>query len=363
MNARNVFTHKSTPTRIAWPLRNRSNRRRVLRRRIVNVFYVSAFTTCVLHLINASRTRRLRLLVVILAARRPDSFHRLFNSLVRARYSHAVAVDLFIHVDGPEDVRSRERTLEKARSLRWPHGEKFVVAERTRVGLRKSWLRVSPRRAHTHVAIFEDDMELSPLFYEFIKHVVVASNGFSDEKVAALCLHPGDWEVRVFAERDCEPDETPRVQFYHTPEPCNWGPVWSSASWMRFKRWALDMERAGTPPYAPAEIGFNYNEYLKLGRDVQSSWVWRYNWETDRVQLRYTVTCFDDPSRARKYHMAVNHREPGVNFARRGARAYHESLTDSLARDSLVDVWGARETTTPIEFRGYASLSALLPPP
>ena len=46
------------------------------------------------------------------------------------------------------------------------------------------------------------------------------------------------------------------------PEPCNWG-----TSWWDFKHWALDLEAL---PFTPAEIGFNYNQYLKLGKDVQS---------------------------------------------------------------------------------------------
>ena len=306
-----------------------------------------------------SSSKRVRLLVVILTARRPESLKRLFDSLLRAEYG-GVVVDIMIHIDGVENDHSlRERTIELAQMARWPHGKKILTVEKEKIGLRKSWLSVSPQLVHTHVAIFEDDMEVSSQFYALFKYTY-ESNYFSQS--TAFCLHPSDWELKVIEERECQVNEVPDVQFYTTPEPCNWGPIWSSVAWRNFKRWAHDLGNTGLQPFTPTEIGFNYNKYLKLGKDVQSPWVWRYNWELSQVQLRYTMTCSGSP-RARKYHMAVNHREPGNNFLFHASQEYHEHLTSLLATEPLIKSTGWDAARRPIDFKGYAEISLLLSPP
>ena len=305
----------------------------------------------------ASSSKRLRLLIVILTAQRPESFSRLFESVRCARYGRE-NVDVLIHIDGVDErqLMLRDRTVKLARRLSWPHGEKTIIVENENIGLRKSWLSVSTGMAHTHVAILEDDMELSSEFYNFFKYVH-ASNYLS--RGTALCLHPSDWELKVIAERKCRANEVPDVRFYFTPEPCNWGPIWSSTAWQHFKRWAIQLD---TQPVTPAHVGFNYNKYLKLGKDVQSPWVWRYNWESSQVQLRYTLTCFGGPH-SRKYHMAVNHREPGNNFVSPATQEFHDNLTSLLATGPLMNSTEQDIRSRPVEFQGYAKLTALLPPP
>ena len=306
-----------------------------------------------------SSSKHVRLLVVILTAHRHESLNRLFDSLLRAEYGGA-AVDIMIHVDGVENDHSlRERTVEFARTARWPHGKIILTVEKEKIGLRKSWLSVSPQLVHTHVAIFEDDMEVSSQFYTFFKYVS-ESNYFS--RSTTLCLHPSDWELKLIDERVCEVNEVPDVQFYLTPEPCNWGPIWSTTAWRDFKHWAHNLETTGVQPFTPTEIGFNYNKYLKLEKDVQSPWVWRYNWESGRVQLRYSMTCSGGPH-TQKYHMAVNHREPGNNFLFHASQEYHDQLTSLLATTPLVISTGWENARRPIDFKGYAEISLLLPPP
>ena len=138
------------------------------------------------------------------------------------------------------------------------------------------------------------------------------------------------------------------VNLFHA-EPCNWGPIWSITEWRRFKRWARNLDNNGLHPFTPTEIGFNYNEYLKMGKDVQSPWVWRYNWEC-HVQLRYTMTCFGGPH-TQSYHMAVNHREQEqLSFSCRSRLPQLCFISLAMARCSTQpDLNG---TYRPIEFKG-----------
>lgn len=344
--------------------RNGSSRGRFHCFRRCKTRYLFVYVSCTLAILvglSILRSKRSKLLVVILTRQRPKSCIRLFNSLLLADYGRDI-VDILIHIDGVEgheDPRMHEHTIKFAQSMIWPHGEKFVEIEKEKIGLRRSWLSVSTRFTHTHVAIFEDDMEVSSHFYNFFKYVHT-SNYFS--RSTALCLHPSDWELNVIEERECKTYEEPNVIFYFTPERCNWGPIWSSTAWRHFKRWAFELETRGAQPLTPIEIGFNYNEYLKMGKDVQSSWVWRYNWETSQVQLRYTKTCFGGPT-VPSYHMAVNHREPGNNFVFHAAREYHDYLKSLLATESLVNFTGKGRKYWPVEFHGYSEIAPRLPKP
>ena len=341
--------------------RNEHHRRVFCRfhRRITRCLLACVSVTLVTLGLSTSSSQRVHLLVVILTAHRTESFSRLYKSLLVAEYSGEV-VDILIHVDGVENEHSsHERTVEYAKRAIWPHGAKLLTFEKEKTGLRRSWLSVSPQPVHTHVAIFEDDMEASSQFYEFFKYVH-ASNYLA--RSTAVCLHPSDWELKVIEERACEVHEIPDVRFYFTPEPCNWGPVWSSTEWRRFKHWARNLENSGNQPFTPTEIGFNYNEYLKLGKDVQSPWVWRYNWELENVQLRYTMTCVGGPH-ARTYHMAVNHREPGSNFVLQADQEYHDHLTSLLTTVPLVTSIRQSAAHRLVEFKGYVGIELLLPPP
>lgn len=71
------------------------------------------------------------------------------------------------------------------------------------------------------------------------------------------------------------------------------------------------------------------------------------------------MTCLGGPH-ARKFHMAVNHREPGNNFHFRAGEEYHHYLTSLLATGPFNNL---TEQNGPIEFESYKNLKPLLPMP
>lgn len=74
------------------------------------------------------------------------------------------------------------------------------------------------------------------------------------------------------------------------------------------------------------------------------------------------MTCVGGPH-ARKYHMAVNHREVGNNFIFQAAQEYHDYLTSLLTLAPLMNATEMNSTYQPIEFKGYTELLPLLPSP
>lgn len=248
--------------------------------------------------------------IIVLTASRPESLQRLLLSLAAAEYGCAT-IDLQINVDMPSHhTDDSARCVEVAAAFSWTHGRKVVHRRLIHAGLSNSWFEVPYiTDAHEFVAIFEDDMEFSIHFYKFFS-LLVREKSFSSSDVSALCLHPNDWEVQT--------DSACRREFssflYLSPEPCNWGPIWKYDHWRRYIDWVFSMKLEGQLPLVEDSFAYNYNKYLLEGKDVQSSWVWRYNFDFGKTQLRYSFTkCMRDAP-TEKYYFAINHKEPGEHF-------------------------------------------------
>ena len=248
--------------------------------------------------------------IVVLTMNREISLRRLLTSLARARY-HNQRVDLFINIDKPVSVdRERDRVIATSRRFRWDHGKKSLVVRSQHFGLAQSWFKaVSEMEGYEFIAILEDDVQVHKEFYTFF--ALVEYHGvMRRETSSAFCLHPDDWEVSV--RQRCDPSFSP--VFYESPEPCNWGPIWKSEEWREYFAYVRQLQSKAKLPIVPENISYNYNMYLALKLDVQSPWVWRYNWERSRRHIRYHSGCTgQDPS---VVFMAENHAEAGEHFTK-----------------------------------------------
>ena len=124
-------------------------------------------------------------------------------------------------------------------------------------------------------------------------------------------LYP-NWEVHV--KRPCQDESTYSKVLYTSPEPCNWGPLWKTRQWMEYSAWVSRSKRLGQLPFVPEGISYNYNKYIREGKDVQSSWLWRYHFETSKTQVRYS---FSHCAETEELYFAINHKEPGEHFKKK----------------------------------------------
>lgn len=248
--------------------------------------------------------------IVVLTMNRDTSLRRLLTSLARAHY-HNQRVDLFINIDKPVSAdRGRSRVVATSRRFRWDHGKKSIVVRSQHFGLAQSWFNaVSEIEGYEFIAILEDDMHVHTEFYTFF--ALVEHHGvMRRETSSAFCLHPDDWEVSV-RER-CDPSFSPL--FYESPEPCNWGPIWKSEEWREYLEYVQQLQSKAELPFVPGNISYNYNMYLAMNLDVQSPWVWRYNWERSRRHIRYHSGCAVQDTTV--VFMAENHAEAGEHFTK-----------------------------------------------
>lgn len=261
--------------------------------------------------IKCTDTNTVSMLLVVLAAYRYESLRRLLTSLSQNDFGCS-RVDLHIAIDQTLDLstavqEARDLSTKLALEFEWRAGTKTVFRRLKHAGLSQSWFEAPyDSGGYEYLGIFEDDMQVSPNFFPVFlslhKHI------FAEDSVTAFCLHPDDWDVRV--PRQCNVRGFSNV-LYESPEPCNWGPIWRFSEWRAYISWVWVLKDAGELPYVPEDVSYNFNEYLNDGKDVQSSWLWRYNYDFSKRQVRYSIKkCL----MKEEFFLAINHKEPGEHF-------------------------------------------------
>ncbi len=282
--------------------------------------------------------------LVVLTSHRPASLSRLLSSLSSARYGCA-RVDLLLHVDLV--FESRADILLLLREMSWSAGKKTILSRVEPAGLSKSWFESTYDSGTEYVVILEDDMEISPQFYRVFKELH-KRGVLSGEKTTGFCLHPGDWEVYVPI--DCADHSVSRY-LYLTPEPCNWGPIWKALDWQSYIDWVVAVRQQKSLPYVPERFSYNFNKYLRAGQDVQSPWVWRYNYENGKRFVRYSLSKCDE--RSKEKFLAINHKEIGVHFSQKVDLDTDPALLLQNAHVMISKLASEDHPFVPREFGGY----------
>jgi len=338
-------------------LRNKFNRIHWARRvNSCKIFWYVSMTQVLLFCIHQMYTEPCvspSVLIVVLTSVRARSLQRLLSSLAAADYGCA-QVDLKIYVDAPKDERTATQvlqTLEVITRFVWDQGAFDVVRRLAHAGLSQSWFETVYYSSKEYVAIFEDDMEVSPHFYKLFEFIHM-NGAVAGSTNTGFCLHPNDWEVAI--PKICD-DKTHSKYLYLSPEPCNWGPIWKQEEWRKYLDWVI-ANRVREPtfkPYVSEDIAYNYNRYLHEGKDVQSSWVWRFNHDFSKQQLRYTFkTC--DVGYENEVFLAINHKEPGEHYQRKEDLDNDPSLLEFDLGKSMRNLASENGAFVPQAFNKYA---------
>ncbi|KAK2463709.1 hypothetical protein APHAL10511_004460 [Amanita phalloides] len=179
--------------------------------------------------------------IAIITQSRPWSLKRLLSSLSDGLF-FGDSVRLRINLEQTSD----EETMKLIDSFTWGHGTITVYHRIIHGGLLpavvESWY---PHANHTYALLLEDDVELSPLFYAWVKMSVLryryGSKGNRSPLLFGISLYqqknmelPIDgrrhFNARtLFQEQHLDPS-TP----YLSPVPCSWGAVYFPEHWREF---------------------------------------------------------------------------------------------------------------------------------
>jgi len=290
------------------------------------------------------------LLITVITMARVISLQRLLISLDSAEYGCAQP-DLLISIDAPVDASLKVAVDEVswfATSFQWKHGRKTIRRSLTHQGLSYSWFSFSYFSTHDYLMILEDDMEVSSTFFLFFSKLH-REGALSGANITGFCLHPNDWELPT--QKLCG-DGTHSKYLFQSPEPCNWGPIWKTGEWKKFIDWVISSKHQEELPYMQKELALNWNKYIDDGKDVQSSWVWRYNWLFSKLQVRYSMVRCGTRFSAEVF-MAINHKEPGEHFKNKYNFQNDPALLHVSYGDVVKAFTASKNAFVPSLFEGY----------
>ncbi|KAH9945730.1 hypothetical protein B0H21DRAFT_693844, partial [Amylocystis lapponica] len=248
--------------------------------------------------------------VAVITNNRPRSLARLLSSLTSAHY-FGDSLDVRINMEQTADVE----TLQTVNNFQWRHGRVFAHHRVVHGGLLtavvESWY---PRSDDTYGLLLEDDVELSPLFYAWLKMSLLRYRygapqnnssqlfGISLYQQKHLELRPSGRHAfsarRTFAAAGLPAPHTP----YLSQIPCSWGALYFPAHWREFHAF-LGARLGGAPwaPDAPVVPGVRSNR-------------WARSWKRFFIELAFLrgyVMLY--PNFAGYASLSTNHLEAGAH--------------------------------------------------
>ncbi|KAH8551076.1 hypothetical protein BGW37DRAFT_49490 [Umbelopsis sp. PMI_123] len=195
--------------------------------------------------------------LVIITDRRPHSLSRLIRSATNAHYL-GDKVSLSINMEQTADKVTRLIVA----NAPWPHGPKNVRHRIRKGGLMpaivESWY---PTNNDDYAIFLEDDVEVSPYFYLWVKYAILRYRygDFSDRSdlLFGISLYsPRNTEMGMEGRRLFHPDWVlnatsldPRTPFL-LQVPCSWGAVYFPEHWREFHEYVtarlVDLENGAT---------------------------------------------------------------------------------------------------------------------
>lgn len=248
---------------------------------------------------------RMRVSVNIITQNRPLSLGRLLNSLANAHYT---GDDIYLTFN--MDSKVDEETLKIVKSFKWPHGPKYIRRRIIQGGLiravSESWY---PSSDDDFGLLLEDDIEVSPYYYLWIKYALLAY--YYDPQVSlpelnSIALYTPRL-IEVVKERpkwnatDFFKELHPNTPYLHQL-PCSWGALFFPKHWREFYTYMI------TRYTADAKMN-----PVQIPRSRTNGW--QASWKKfliDMMYLRGYVTLY--PNFPNQASFSTNHMEPGAHI-------------------------------------------------
>jgi len=184
--------------------------------------------------------------IVVIAFNRSRSLNRLLDSLKDAHYPND-KVTLIISIDKAENNHD---VLQLAEKYAWKFGQKKVVYQSENLGLRKHVMKcASYSKEYGNVILLEDDLYVSPLFYDY----ACQSLEFSRDKgyIGGISLY--NHQFNVNAKVNFSPMEDGYDNWYFQFA-SSWGQAWTKEQWNAFSNWYSTKKELTQTPTVPQNI-------------------------------------------------------------------------------------------------------------
>ncbi|XP_038706317.1 uncharacterized protein LOC120001880 [Tripterygium wilfordii] len=258
---------------------------------------------------------RMRISINIITQNRVHSLTRLLKSLSNAYY-----VGDEIPISFNMDSKVDEATIKLVGSFEWPHGPKTLKRRIIQGGLiravSESWY---PSSDDDFGLLLEDDIEVSPYYYLWIKYALLAYHydpQVSLPEISSISLYTPR-VVEVVKERPkWNPTEFfkrihPNTPYLHQL-PCSWGAVFFPKQWREFYVY-MNMRFTEDAKANPVQIPKSRTNG------------WQASWKKfliDMMYLRGYVSLY--PNFPNQASFSTNHMEPGAHISAKDNVVKHD---------------------------------------
>ncbi len=169
------------------------------------------------------------LAIVVVAYNRCNSLKRLLGSVSNIKTLHT-NIPLIISIDFNGE---NQDVIEVANTFQWKYGKKEVLTHKTKLGLKNHILKCGNlTRIYDAVIILEDDLFVSPFFYDYTFSCMEFYK--AEDNVAGVSLY--SYERAESANFKFKPIYD-SFDTYFMQFPCSWGQSWNRKQWNNFINW------------------------------------------------------------------------------------------------------------------------------
>jgi len=277
------------------------------------------------------------LLISIISNNRLASLERLCASLLSADYSGTrdffASIDLVFNMEATSEMALTQFAMR----LSWPHGSKQVRKRLKQGGLvtavSESWF---PSSYSEYGLILEDDIEVSPLFLQWIMKALSLHRRNHDPRLVGISLYsPRITETvspkRTFDSNDLLREITGDAESpYLMQTPCSWGAVYFPEHWNHFLN------------YMQLRLELPEEEFIIPNSRTNG---WSESWKRFHFEYLYLKGLYlMYPNFFGQASFSTNHMEPGTHIIKKNGKLSHSEAefkvplltsTESLHRVSI----------------------------
>lgn len=271
----------------------------------------------VTHAKDGDSTEDTAMRIIVLTMDRPKALSRLIQSLLQANYGEDL-IDLDFWIDRPQDGASlNSEILSICRNVTWKHGTKTIHKRTVNAGLYKQWIYTWNITSETteFAVILEDDLELSPAFYQWLR---VARAAYSeDSDVAAFTLQRSTLRPRQrkgIAWGNLKIPSEQQVFKYRLLG--TWGFAPQRDHWIEFRKWFEEKKGRNEKPYVKGLVTTEW--YKKQEKNGFAPNMWSQWWIKFVDEKNYFTITAHLPDGTT---LAANWRESGLHYSKTEPRA------------------------------------------
>ncbi|KAJ8493154.1 hypothetical protein OPV22_014875 [Ensete ventricosum] len=267
---------------------------------------------------NHNPNPRFTFIIKLLTFDRIDSLRRCLRSLAAADYA-GDRVHLHVLVDhfrpaNESSAPSVDRKLEESRRIldlidlfRWVHGEKIVHYRTANAGLQAQWLEAWwPSSDHEFAFVVEDDLELSPLYYKFLKRLILKyyyDPANYDPSIYGASLQRPRFVAGKKGNKLQLSSET-RIFLYQMVG--TWGQLLFPKPWKEFRLWYDEHKAKEIKPILQGMVTTGW--YKRFGERIWTPWFIKF------IHSRGYYNLYTNFKQERA--LSISHRDAGVNYGK-----------------------------------------------